>query len=33
VTLGVFLASLGVFLVLFGLSGRLVIWIIERLSD
>jgi hypothetical protein len=31
-TLGVFLASAGMFLIVVGLSGRLAIWILERLS-
>lgn len=31
VTLGVFLASAGLFLVCVGLTGRLVVWIFEQL--
>lgn len=31
-TLGVFLASAGMFLIIVGLSGRLVIWLLERFS-
>ncbi len=30
-TLGVFLASAGALLVLVGVTGRLVVWVIERL--
>ena len=32
-TIGVFLATLGAFLVIVGLTGRLAIWVIERFSD
>lgn len=32
-TLGVFLASAGVMLVIVGMTGRLVVWVIERLPD
>ena len=31
-TLGVFLASAGLFLVVVGVSGRMAIWILERFS-
>ncbi len=32
-TLGVFLASAGALLVLVGLTGRLAVWVIERLPE
>lgn len=32
-TLGVFLASAGALLVLVGITGRLVVWVIERLPE
>ncbi len=32
-TIGIFLAATGAFLVLVGLTGRLAIWVIERFSD
>ena len=32
-SLAIFLASAGALLVIFGLTGRLVIWVIERLPD
>ena len=31
-TIGIFLASLGAFLILVGVSGRLVIWVMEQFS-
>ena len=32
-TLGVFLASAGMMLIVVGVTGRLVVWVIERLPD
>ena len=32
-TIGIFLATAGAFLVVVGLTGRLAIWVIERISD
>ncbi len=32
-TLGVFLASAGALLVIAGLAGRLIVWVIERLPE
>ncbi len=32
-TIGIFLATAGAFLVVVALTGRLAIWVIERISD